>query len=278
MFLFTDLKDYTKYFEEYKLNQLLNVDLSAYGELTEKVSRTSLTDTVEHFATGYENGFDAELDDLIRLHFLVISRKVSTILEIGTGKSTIIFDNALEINKKRHYEYYKENVRCSNLFECHTIDDDDDWIRSFISKNKTKNTTFYHSIANVSLFNERICTLFEKFPNICPDLIYIDGPAQFSPQGEIRGIHTRQLDRLPMSADILAIEHFLLPGTLIVLDGRTANARFLQANFQRNWNHYYVEKYDQHFFELAEKPLGLINKDKIDYCLGEDFYKRIKEL
>ena len=29
-----------------------------------------------------------------------------------------------------------------------------------------------------------------------------------------------------MAADILSIEHFLHPGTLIVIDGRTANARF----------------------------------------------------
>ena len=33
-----------------------------------------------------------------------------------------------------------------------------------------------------------------------------------------------------MAADILAIEHFLVSGTLIVVDGRTANARFLKAN------------------------------------------------
>ena len=39
-----------------------------------------------------------ELDDLIRLHYLVTSRKVMTILEFGVGKSSIVFDHALQIN------------------------------------------------------------------------------------------------------------------------------------------------------------------------------------
>ena len=80
-----------------------------------------------------------------------------------------------------------------------------------------------------------------------------------------------------MAADILSIEHFLCPGTLIVVDGRTANARFLECNFQRNWKHLYSVDYDQHFFELLEKPLGVYNKRQIDYCLGADYYVRLEE-
>jgi hypothetical protein len=107
--------------------------------------------------------------------------------------------------------------------------------------------------------------MYSKIPNVCPDFIYLDGPDQFSPIGEIRGISTRSIDRLPMSADLLAIEHFLLPGTLIVVDGRSANARFLKSNFQRNWEYQYLEEYDQHFFELKEPPLGKINKKQVEF-------------
>ena len=78
-----------------------------------------------------------------------------------------------------------------------------------------------------------------------------------------------------MSGDILSFEHFLHPGTLIIVDGRTANARFLRANFQRKWYYSYSSKWDQHFFELLEEPLGKYNKEMIDYCLGENFYKRL---
>jgi hypothetical protein len=74
-----------------------------------------------------------------------------------------------------------------------------------------------------------------------------------------------------MSADILTFEHFLLPGTLIVVDGRTANARFLKTNLQRNWVYYHSEEYDQHFFELKEAPLGIYNQRQIEFCLGTEF-------
>ena len=81
-------------------------------------------------------------------------------------------------------------------------------------------------------------------PNICPDLIYLDGPDQFSARGSVRGITTTHQDRMPMSGDILSFEHFLQPGTLIVVDGRTANARFLVSNLQRQWAYFHSEEFD----------------------------------
>ena len=57
------------------------------------------------------------------------------------------------------------------------------------------------------------------------------------PEGEIRESPQKHPDRMPMAADILAFERFLLPGTLIVVDGRGANARFLKTNLQRNWEY-----------------------------------------
>jgi len=121
------------------------------------------------------------------------------------------------------------------------------------------------------LAKENIITI-----NELPDLIYLDGPDQFSPLGNVRGVSTNHSDRLPMSGDILAIEHFLLPGTLIVVDGRSANARFLKTNFQRDWSYFYHQEFDQHFFELLEEPLGIFNKRQIDFCLGDQFYKRMR--
>ena len=84
----------------------------------------------------------------------------------------------------------------------------------------------------MNMFNNRVCTYYDPIPNICPDLIYLDGPDQFSPEKDIRGISTRHQDRMPMSGDILTFEHFLQPGTLIIVDGRTANARFLKITFK----------------------------------------------
>lgn len=117
----------------------------------------------------------------------------------------------------------------------------------------------------MTTFNDRICTLYDQIPNISPDLIYLDGPSQFGVLGKVHGVTTSAIDRLPMAADILTIEHFLLPGCLIVIDGRTANARFLKTNLQRNWRYSYWKEYDQHFFELIEEPLGSLNAFHINF-------------
>ena len=54
-------------------------------------------------------------------------------------------------------------------------------------------------------------------------------------KGDVNGIHTRHPDRTIISSDILKIEHLLLPGTIVLWDGQTNNARFTQSNLQRKW-------------------------------------------
>ena len=274
MTLFKKLKSYKKYLKKYSFHNNLSINLEAYGPLKKKIKRSAYYSVDPNSKKSYT----AELDDLIRLHYLVISRKVTTILEFGVGKSSIVFDHALKINKEQHSKFVLQNLRRSNPFQCFSVDNNKHWISFSKRSAKTNLVKYHYSKCIVSTFNERICTYYDDLPNICPDLIYLDGPDQFSPVGDVRGINTRNPDRLPMSADILAIEHFLLPGTLIVVDGRTANSRFLKANLQRNWSYCHSEKYDQHYFELLERPLGIYNKKQIDFCLGKDFYSRILNL
>ena len=162
-------------------------------------------------------------------------------------------------------------MRRSNPFECHSIDNNENWLEITKNSHEFENVTFHHCECSLGTFNSRICTYYSDIPNICPDFIYLDGPDQASPTGSVRGINTDHPDRVPMAADLLAMEHFLLPGTLIAVDGRTANARFLKTNFQRNWEYSYFEEYDQHFFELREAPLGLYNRKQIQFCLGNDW-------
>ena len=268
MELFKKLLDYDEYLKENPFHQNLEINLEDYGQLDTKI----VQETYYSVDPAIDTPYSAELDDLIRLHYLVTSRKVTTVLEIGVGKSTIVFDHALEKNKLKYADFVKKNLRRSNPFECHSVDNNEKWIEVTKSTNPSiKNVTFHCCPCYVSSFNDRICTLYDNFPNICPDLIYLDAPDQFSPIGDVRGISTNNPDRLPMSADILTFEHFLLPGTLIVVDGRTANARFLKTNLQRNWDYHHSEEYDQHFFELKETPLGIYNKRQIEFCLGPDW-------
>ena len=267
--LFGTLTDYPSYLERYPLHETLGVDLNAYGSIAEKVEKTAM-ESVDPSRT---TPFAAELDDLIRLHHLVVSRKVTTVLEFGVGKSTAVFGLALEVNRIEFNP--PTDLRRANLHECHSVDNNAEWIEVCRDMKLSERVSLHHSECQMTTLGGRICTLYESLPNVCPDLIYVDGPDQFSPVGEIRGVSTRSVDRVPMAGDLLPIEHFLLPGTLIVLDGRTANARFLASNLQRNWVHWHSTEFDQHFFELVEPPLGRINSDQLDYCLGEGYLERV---
>jgi hypothetical protein len=274
MFELLNTLTYKSYLEKYPFYKNLNIDLAKYVEnlnyypnlkneidLSIKLEKNyKLSIDPKHYEP-----FTPELDDLIRLHFLVVSRKVRTILEFGVGHSTLVFDHALSINKQLHQAYVSSNLRSSNNFELHSVDNSKSWIRHVKNKSNFENTTFHFSKCYMSEFNGRICTFYKNIPNICPDLIYLDAPDQHSVIGNIRGISTRNSDRVPMAGDILAIEHFLLPGTLIVVDGRSANARFLKANLQRLWEYTFVEEADQHFFELTENPLGPVNAMQIGF-------------
>jgi len=267
MFKKLDKMGYQAYLESYPFHLELGIELNSYIKKEGGLTTKKVKDPFESVDIGNKVPFPVELDDLIRLHYLVTSRKVTTILEFGVGKSTKVFDHALNINKLEHNSYITENLRRSNLFECHSIDTSRKWIKKTKQEFKTDHVTYHQTKCFISSFNGRICTMYKKLPNICPDFIYLDAPDQFSPKGNIRGISTRSPDRVPMAGDILAIEHFLLPRTLIAVDGRTANARFLRANFQRSWTYHYFRNFDQHFFELDESPLGIWNERQISFSL-----------
>ena len=221
------------------------------------------------------SAFPPDFGDLVRLHYLIVARRVTTILEFGIGKSTIVFNDALKVNRNEHQYFISDNLRRSDPYKCYSVDNYREWIDEIQKKHDLECVEYWFSELEMGTFEARVCTFYSNLPNVCPDFIYLDGPDQFSPVGDIRGISTKHPDRLPMAADLLAIEHFLLPGTLIVVDGRTANARFLRANFQRDWLYCYSEDFDQHFFELCERPLGIYNKRQIEFCLGDSFFQRL---
>ena len=266
--LFEGYKNYD-FMIENKLPELLGVSISE----SEDSINQMYDDPIFNIAP--VNTFQPDYKDLYRLHWLVTSRRVTTILEFGVGKSTIIFNDALLKNKALHENYIKKNLRRSNLFECHSVDNYDSWIDEVSKNYNLDRVTYQKSVLSMGTFADKICTYYETIPNVCPDFIYLDGPDTISALGNVRGISTKHYDRLPMAADILAIEHFLLPGTLIVIDGRTANARFLMCNLQRSWLYFYDKFMDQHFLELSEEPLGIYNRRQIDYCLGKPFFSRV---
>jgi hypothetical protein len=216
--------------------------------------------------------YKPNLIDLCNLHRLITLTKRTTILEFGTGWSTWVIADALAKLKKKHSDEITV-LRRNNPFELHVVDDDPNYIG--ISKSRLTNeliniVTFYATSVRMGSYQDKICTYYDRLPLVNPDLIYIDGPDQFNVKSEAdNGWSTRHKDLMPMSADLLRIEHFLTPGSIIIFDGRTANARFFKANMQRSWAYRYNSRSDQHRFLLSEEPLGSYSKMHIEFSCSE---------
>ncbi len=218
-----------------------------------------------------------ELLDLYNLYQYVLNNKRITIFEFGSGWSTLIFSLALKEIRDKFYKSVKL-LRRNNPFELFVIENDKKYlnitknrIRKFNKLLKIKNPikiNYNFSEVEMTTFNDRICTQYKELPSCNPDFVYLDGPDQFNVKGKINGISTRHKDMMPMVCDILKFEYFYTPGTIIVCDGRAANAKFLKDNFKRNWKYINNIKSDQHIFYLADPILGRYNK------LQLEFYKK----
>lgn len=225
-----------------------------------------------------EISFNPVLADLVRIHRLVRLRRVTTVLEFGIGYSTLVIAHALMCNDKEYRkDLNKIGVRRNNLFEVHTVDTSRKWVKKFNDNIPKDLSSYIHtnvSNCRASLCNDRIVGLYDNIPNISPDFIYIDGPHSFDVLGEVNGISFQHLDRTIISADIIRMEALLLPGVLVLIDGRTNNARFLKNNLNRNFLYLEDIENDVSYFELKENPLGIYNKRQIDFCLGGDWVKK----
>ena len=215
-----------------------------------------------------------ELDDLYNLYQYIIINKRTTILEFGSGWSTLIFSLALkELADKFSAEV--KSLRRNNPFELFVIENEKKYLN--VTKNRILKFNKYLKIKNpirikyflsdveMTTFNGKICTQYKKLPLCNPDFIYLDGPDQFNVKKDINGISTRHKDMMPMVCDILKFEYFYTPGTIIVCDGRAANAKFLKDHFKRNWKYIDDQKNDQHIFRLADPTLGKYNNLQLEF-------------
>lgn len=214
--------------------------------------------------------FEPEFNDLCRLHYLLLNRRVLTALEFGSGFSTVIMAHAMELLDSEYRNWASENTRIDNPFSVHSIEVNKKFIEiteSRIKMKGLKKSNIHASKVEVGLHDNRVVTFYSNLPNISPDLIYIDGPTVYDSNETINGFALNHKFRMPMSADVLKFEFYLEPGTLILVDGRTANSRFLRSYLRRNWNYFHDMEGDVHYFELNEEPLGKLNQVKIDFCL-----------
>ena len=165
------------------------------------------------------------------------------------------------------------HLRRQNPFELFVLDNEKKFLnfsRKRIIKFKKKyklikKINFNFSNVNMINYKGNISTEYEKLPSCNPDFIYLDGPDQFNIKTKVNNITTAHKDFMPMSSDILKIENFLLPGTIILVDGRKANARYLKRNLKRQWKYKEDPHSDQTFLLLVEKPLGKINLKLLNF-------------
>jgi hypothetical protein len=191
------------------------------------------------------------------------------VLEFGVGYSTLIFAHALQENEKDFKPRPDAKIRLgSRAFRVVSVDASPPWIESVkrgLPEELAARVDLHQSSASATTFNGFLCHMYDRLPDVVPDFIYVDGPDPRDVAGEVRGLGFASGERLPISADVLLMESTLLPGTLVLVDGRTATARFLARNFQRKFRIRHDRAADVTLFELSEPPLGLRDAARMAY-------------
>jgi hypothetical protein len=219
----------------------------------------------------------AELDDLYFLYRTTRETMAVSIMEFGSGYSTLIFAAALHQNRLAFGDKYLEYCVHPNPFTILTVDASSQFLdfslqripielRYLIYPHKSEVEFFEFGGAGGQIVNR-----WTNLPNFTPDIIYIDGPDPEQIKNSLFGLQANSFS-LPMSADILAREFFLWSETLIVLDGRGANAEFLRHNLKRKWQYLKDNIGDRHIFRLESEPWGHFSNQHISF--KREFYKQ----
>ncbi|MEM1119365.1 MAG: hypothetical protein AAGJ18_02895 [Bacteroidota bacterium] len=185
-----------------------------------------------------EQAIPMDKEDLVRLHQLIRQRKSFTVLEFGVGFSTVIIADALKKNKADWLQLKSQpKIRNRFMFQCFSVDTSEEWIA--VAKNRLPVELqvlvhFQYSKVEIGTFNGQLCHFYKNLPDIVPDFIYLDGPDPKAVEGSINGMTFQCSERTVMSGDLLLMEPILLPGTFVLVDGRTNNVRFLK---NKRYNH-----------------------------------------
>ncbi|MBF0570617.1 MAG: hypothetical protein HQL12_01975 [Candidatus Omnitrophica bacterium] len=255
------MNEYGSYIKSEGLDQLIDFRESA----------KYLKGGIDTVSGKFRTPFPPEPEDLAYLHKIIRQRKCFTVLEFGIGYSTIIIADALRKNKKEWEALaHKPAIRNRFMFQVFSVDASKKWIKSvkkIIPNDFCSMVHLQYSLVEIGTFNGQLCHFYKDLPDIVPDFIYLDGPSPKDVKGNINGLSFQCDERTVMSGDLLLMEPTFLPGTFILVDGRTNNTRFLKNNFKRKYEINWDKKRDVTTIELTEDRLGKYN------LLGADFLK-----
>ena len=154
-------------------------------------------------------------EDLEFLYDYVTEKRCKTILEFGSGCSTLVMAE----------DSQKTTLVGLTVF---SFDDDRKWLwetQKMILKDMEYAVSLHYALVNIAyLACSRTIPCFHYCNgdnSIIPDLIYLDGPELTK---DVR-----------VTIDPLFYEHKMCPGTAIIVDGREENVEFLKAHLLRKW-------------------------------------------
>lgn len=211
--------------------------------------------------------YKPEIEDLYRLYSIVIDNAVTSILEIGSGWSTLAMAMGMHYNYENFGQEYV-NDRNRHAFQIHSYDSSQYFMNIALNRLNSKEVKFVIPTIckhQMSTFRDLPATYMSPIPKFDFDFIYLDAPEPEQIFNTTGLLEVNSIYDFPISADLLRNEAYLQPFTIILIDGRTANARFLAQNFYRPWMYHENQALDVSLFLLDEKPLGNINKKHIEF-------------
>jgi hypothetical protein len=205
--------------------------------------------------------------DLARLHAIVRKRKALTVLEFGGGVSTKVLAHAISLNQKDYGDRI-ELVRRQNPFKVHSIEAEQkyaDLTKEALGKFGA-HVEMHVIDAIQTTYLDRVCGRYRSLPAVCPDLIYVDGPSPYSYLfDDASYMSMAHPDITNITCDLIHLEAFLLPGTFVVFDGLTNNARFNRRSLTRTWLAHESISLDYTMLVLDEPPIGIHHINQLKY-------------
>jgi hypothetical protein len=181
--------------------------------------------------------FPPDYDDLWYLYHTVLRQRPRTVLEVGSGCSTLVLALALQhvgtpaqMVSLDNHAGWAEQTRKALPYPvwhwCHVTTSD-------LVPDVVRGLRGYQYAA--------------RPPALVPDLVYVDGPGSLTPA------QAAALDGL-CALDLLVLEPSLPVGCRVIVDGRPGTTAFLRAHFQRSWQFRRYDASDRHVFTLRETP------------------------